>query len=205
MPNFLRRPLWIVENIPTILFFALWRSGADLDQAAWAAAFAAFIVFCWLRETRRSPDTILLGINLHFVLTASIIQAVYVAGFEELAREMIVYAGFAVPVMILLTGIALSVLWRDGFIGENVLDPDISAARSLALILWAAVTCVWSYAFIGDQFLSVGLPVISIFAMRRLLRNPEIRLSRFLTVMTLFFARPIETSGRAARSPINEV
>ena len=202
MHPFLTKHAWIVENTPTILFFALWRSGLPLDQAAWIAAIAASCVLGWLRWSRQAPDTILLGINLHFALTAPVIQIIYSIGATGLAVTLITHAGFAVPVLILLTGIWLRTRTHSGPLGRNALGTSSQKRRSVLLLLWTAFACVWSYSFLGNQILSVGLPVLSIFLMRRLLSG-NLAISRLLPVISLCLLQPIEIPRRtllAARS-----
>ena len=202
MHPFLTKHTWIIENTATILFFALWRSGLPLDQAAWVAAIAASCVLGSLRWSRQAPDTILLGINLHFALTAPVIQIIYSIGATGLAGTLITYAGFAVPVFILLTGIWLRTRTHSGPLGRNALGTASQKRRSVLLLLWTALACVWSYSFLGNQILSVGLPVLSIFLMRRVLSG-NLAISRLLPVMILCVLQPNEIPRRtlvAARS-----
>lgn len=196
MPSFLTKHAWIVENSPTILFFALWRSGLPLDQSAWVAAVAASCVLGWLRWFRRAPDTILLGINLHFALTAPTIQAVYSAGYPEHAISMIRYAGFAVPVFILITGVCLTIFTHRGFLGGDLVTGSGRKLRPALMLIWTAFACIWSYSFLGNQILSVALPVLSIFLMRRLLSRTQ-RVFCLLPMAMMGLLHPSELPRRA--------
>ena len=154
----------LAENAPSVVFLIGLRLDWRLDLTAAAAAVLATLVFVALLRAGRRPDTILLGINLNFVLATAVIWSAYTAGFDILAKEMIRLSGVAVITTIFVTGLALTRLTERGFAG-------IAGKKrsSLALLAVAGLGCVWSIAFIGDQFLSVGLPIIVLFACRRIL------------------------------------
>ena len=203
MIGFLKHRVFALENLPSLLFFAIWRSGVGLEHAAWAAAAASAIVLSALWFRRCAPDSILLGINLHFIATPIAIQLVYNSGNTELAREMIDAAGVAVIGPILLTGILVTIFTRQGFVGAQLATPGSTRIRSVILIVWTSAALVWSLQFMGNQFLSVGLPILSTFLMRAALRRRDIRPSTLLPAIALLIARPYETAGRTLRSTIN--
>ena len=205
MIGFLRRRVFALENIPSLLFFAFWRAGAELEHAAWTAAIASAFVFTILWFRQYAPDTIMLGINLHFIATPNVIQLVYETGNTQLAYSMIEAAGVAVIGTILIAGIVLTAFTSPGFIGSSVLSRGKMQVRSVMLIFWTSIALAWSVAFMGDQLLSVGLPILSIFLMRRLLQRPDIGPSVFLPAIPLLTTRPLDMAGRAIRSTIDAV
>ncbi|MEM8787225.1 MAG: hypothetical protein AAGE76_03100 [Pseudomonadota bacterium] len=160
-----RATAWI-ETAPSLVFFALWRGLNDVVLAGWVAAAA--LAFGWLIWRRRVPDTIILGINLHFLLTPPVIASVFAMGLPGLAAAMAAYAAPTVPAAVALTGLGLTMFTKGGFLGAGK-----SGGRSTSWLLAviAGLGAVWGRVHAGNHLISVGLPLGLVFAARAGLRG----------------------------------
>lgn len=192
MRNFLRAGANLMaENMPSIVFLAMLRLGADMANSAWCATILAWAVLFWLWRSARQSDTILLGVNIHFALAAPVIHGVYALGYATVAGHMLDFSGVAVIGAVFVTGLVLNRVSESGFIGQGY--RDASGKRSGVLLLVAGLALLWSLAFMGHQLVSVGLPLLVLFATRRVLmaraaRNGNTLVSGFLALGQ--FAKP---------------
>lgn len=146
----------LFENAPSLVFLLLLRLEGGIVLSGWLACGLSIAVLATLWHLRQRPDGILLGINLHFLIAAPAIHLAFALGPSGLGPFLLTYAGCAVLIMVFLTGLVLQLARPSGF-----------AERGWALLAIAAGCCLWSFAFVGQQFLSVGLPLLLLFAARR--------------------------------------
>ena len=159
----------VAENLPSILFIALWKAGAGLEIAGWTGCLSAALVLLLFGYLGWKPDTILLGININFALTAPVIVGLFAAGHAELARWCLAYAGTGAVATVLATGVVLTLASRRGFIGLEDGPQPVRQRYSVLLLALTAGAVVWSALQSGDHWMSIVLPLVAIFAARRFL------------------------------------
>lgn len=162
--------LGVVENLPSILFIGLWKTGVGLGAAGWSACGAAVLVLLLFRYLQRRPDTILLGLNISFVFTTPLIVGLFAGGHAELARWCIIYAGTGAVATVFATGLVLTAVSERGFVGADDLPRPTQRRYSAMLLLLTAGAVLWSALQVGDHWMAIVLPLVAIFAARRFLR-----------------------------------
>ncbi|WP_295808306.1 hypothetical protein [uncultured Nitratireductor sp.] len=158
----------IVESLPSLIFVALWRSGTDQEIAGWIGVALAACVLVGFRVCRLRFHPVLLGINVHLLLITPLIVGLYRFGMAAWSDAIVAVAYKGVLITVFLTGCAL-MFTRGGFIG-------VAGARgarwpySLALLLASAAAIVWSFLLAdGGALVTVALPVMALFGLRRFL------------------------------------
>ena len=86
----------IFENVPSLLFFALWRSTEDIQLAGWVGAVSAIVVLLITWHRRLVPHPVLLAINFHFSIATPAIEAAYRFVFKGLASFFLANASAGV-------------------------------------------------------------------------------------------------------------
>lgn len=159
----------ILESTPSIVFFALLRSGIDLETAGWTAAALAAAVLLTFRAGRLRFNPILLGINTHLLLVTPVIVALHAFGAAEFGRELERMSFVGVLVTIFVVGLMLSLISRDGFVGQQGLSVSMVRRNSAVLLAGCLAAIAWSFLQGDNTLLGVALPVVLLFALRRLL------------------------------------
>lgn len=159
----------LLESAPSLVFFALLRSGNDLDLAGWiGTGLAAMVLFGFL-ACRIRYNPILLGINVHLFIITPLIVSVYQFGFPEVGATLTRYSQGAVLVTIFLVGIALTLVSRDGFIGAGGLSPSATQSHSAKLLIATLAAMAWALTHNESVIVGVALPIIALFGLRRFL------------------------------------
>ncbi len=161
---------WIkdtLESVPAIVFLVLWRSGVDLAIAGWigTALAAALLAGFWLKGARHNP--ILLGMNIHLVVITPMIVGAFNLGATDLARTLVGVAEAGVLISITAVGLILTLFSPRGFIGVDGLPAALQRAYSLVLVSASAAMIFWSFANLGNTLVSIGLPLMVLFGLRR--------------------------------------
>jgi hypothetical protein len=145
------------------------RSNVDLETAGWIGAALAAAVLIVFRACNVRFNPILLGINIHLLLVTPIIVTVFQLGASDVGETLTRYSYKGVLVTIFVVGLALTFLSRDGFIGHER-PSDSTALRYSAVLLLASLAAIaWSFIYGDGAVLGVALPIIALFALRRLL------------------------------------
>ncbi len=161
---------WIkdtLESVPPIVFLVLWRSGVDLAMAGWIGTglAAALLLGFWLKGVRHNP--ILLGMNIHLVVITPLIVGLFNLGAADLARTLVALAEAGVLISITAVGFILTFFHPRGFIGIEGLPSALQRAYSLILLTASAAMVFWSFANLGNTLISIGLPLMVLFGLRR--------------------------------------
>lgn len=159
----------ILESAPSIIFLALWRSDVDMELAGWIGVALAAVTLIGLRLLRTPYNPILLGINVHLLVITPLIVAAYGLGLAEFARALVAGSERSVLVTVFVVGCALTAFSRRGFIGQDDLPATSRWIYSSILLAAVAAAIVWSFSYAGGTLLAVGLPVMGLFALRRLI------------------------------------
>lgn len=159
----------ILEGLPTIIFVALWRSDVDQEFAGWIGAGLAATVIAGFRLSGVRFNSILLGMNLHLMVVIPAIEALFVFGTPDLARTLIATGETGVLVFVFIVGCILTAFSPRGFIGIDGLPPAARRTYSMILLAVSAATIPWSFLNLGHTLLSIGIPVMALFGLRRLL------------------------------------
>lgn len=157
----------VLENLPTILFLALWKGGFGLEVASWSASLAAAAVLIGFKVCGRPADTIVLGINLSFLWLAPGIRLLFELGAAETARGVIAFSGSCVLATVLASGLAQAALSRRGVLGLEEAPARARRTYSLALLGLMGLAVAWSVFFAGDQWMAIVLPLVILFTARR--------------------------------------
>ncbi len=109
----------------------------------------------------------MLGINLHIALITPLIVGLYRIGAAPAARIIEAYSYPAARITIFVTGCALTLWSRAGFIGAARLPRRYSGLT----LIGAAAAISWAFLIGGNGFVAVGLPILALFVLRRALRH----------------------------------
>ncbi len=159
----------IVESVPGIAFVALWRSDVPIEISGTVGTLlaAAALIFLKARGQRFSP--IVLGINLHLLLLApGYVLAVY-GGFPFLGDMLASAEEAGVLVAIFLVGRGYTAFSKGGFIGAEWLELQDRRMYSAGLLVLAGAAIPWSFAYLGNALVSIALPLMVLFGVRRFL------------------------------------
>lgn len=159
--------LGVVENAPTILFLGLLKSGMGLDVAGWTACVAAAAVFALFHALGRRADTIVLGINVNFLVMAPAVVGAFAVGQEEIARWLVALGETGAVASVFLVGAVLTLASPRGFVGAEGIGRAATRRNSIALLVLAGGALAWSAAHTGQEWLSIVLPLIVLFTARR--------------------------------------
>ena len=156
----------VSENMPSIVFLTAFRLGQDVIIAALSGMLVSWLVLFVFYRKGLAFDPIVLGIKVNFASLAPFITLFYLVGLGELAQIIVKYAGPTVLLYILLTGAFFVWGLKRDIVREKTGSPAAIWWRSYAFIGLCGIACVWSFAFAGAQFLSVGLPIMALFLSR---------------------------------------
>ena len=158
--------LRVSENLPSIAFLIALRLGQDIITSALIGMLLSWLVLFVFYRKGLSFDPIVLGINVNFASLAPFITLFYLVGLGELAQIIVKYAGPTVLLYILLTDAVFVWGLKRDIVREKTGGPAASWRRSYVLVGLCGLACVWSFVFVGAQFLSVGLPIMGLFLSR---------------------------------------
>lgn len=159
----------VLEGAPSILFLALWRSNIDGEVAGWIGSGLAAALLIGFRLRRVPYNPLLLGINFHLVVMTPLVVSLFRLGMPETARFLLDTAESGVLVAILAVGCGLTAFAPRGFIGAEGLPAATRRAYSLLLLAATAAAIPWSIVNAGSTLLSIGVPLMGLFALRRFL------------------------------------
>ncbi|WP_428698294.1 hypothetical protein [Stappia sp.] len=159
----------ILESVPSFAFLALLRSNVDLETAGWIGATLAAAVLIVFRACKVRFNPILLGINIHLLLVTPIIVTVFRLGASETGETLTRYSYQGVLITIFLVGLMLTFVSREGFVGHERLSKSSVRKYSVLLLLATLAAIAWSFIYSNGALLGVALPIIALFALRRLL------------------------------------
>ncbi|MFS4438483.1 hypothetical protein ACMA5I_09725 [Paracoccaceae bacterium GXU_MW_L88] len=149
---------------------AIWRATGDLEAAGWTGCALALLVLIGLRSARAPFNPIFLEINLHLIVITPLIIGLYRFGASDSAARLEGVSYHAVLVTIFLTGLILTVASPRGFVGQD--DPRSTGsvrAKSALMLAASFIGIIWASLNDGSAFIAVGLPIIALFALRRVL------------------------------------
>ena len=158
--------LHVSENLPSIAFLIALRLDQDMITSALIGMLLSWLVLFVFYHKGLSFDPIVMGINLNFASLAPFITLFYWVGLGELAQIIVKYAGPTVMLYILLTGAVFVWGLKRDIVREKTGSPAAIWRRSYVLIGLCTLASVWSFVFVGAQFLSVGLPIMGLFLSR---------------------------------------
>ena len=158
--------LRVSENLPSITFLIALRLRQDMIIAALIGMLVSWLVLFVFYRKELSFDPIVLGINLNFASLVPFVTLFYWVGLGELAKIIVKYAGPTVLLYILLTGAVFVWGLKRDIVREKTGGPAAIWRRSYALVGLCGLACIWSFVFAGDQFVSVGLPIMALFLSR---------------------------------------
>jgi hypothetical protein len=159
----------ILEGMPSFGLFALWRSGVDAQTAGWVAAGLAACILIGFRARGVRFNPILLGINVHILIITPLIVTLFHFGALEMARTVVAYAHQGVTITIFLTGCALTLASPDGLVGLEGLPRPTAMIYSALLLVASLAAMAWAFSYPGGGFVSIAVPVMALFGLRRLL------------------------------------
>ena len=159
----------VLEGTPSLVFFALWRSGVGLEIAGWIGAFLAACVLVGFSWAKMRFNPIMLGINLHLLMVTPLIVAVLALGFSDAGTFMTAHSYKAVMITICVVGCALTIWGRGGFVGCPALPRMQARFYSLVLVAASIAATAWAFTASGGALVSVALPIMGLFALRRFL------------------------------------
>lgn len=167
-----RQSEWItdlLEAAPSIVFLTLWRGGVDQELAGWTGSILAAGLLIGFRARRIPYNPIFLGINLHLVLITPAIVAAFRLGAPEIGRSLIAGAESIVLVVVFAVGCVLTLTSARGFIGSDRMTTETRRRYSLVLMALCGAAIPWSFAQSGQPVLSIALPLMVLFGVRRFL------------------------------------
>ncbi len=141
----------------------------DMELAGWIGVALAAATLIGLRLFRIPYNPILLGINVHLVVITPLIVTAYGLGLAEFARALVAGSERSVLVTVFAVGCALTAFSRRGFVGQDNLPATSRWIYSSILLAALAAAIVWSFTYAGGTLLAVGLPMMGLFALRRLI------------------------------------
>lgn len=159
----------ILESTPSLAFLALWRSSVDLETAGWVGAALAASVLIGFRALKMRFNPILLGINIHLLIVTPLIVAVFHLGVPGVGEILIDYSHNGVLITIFLTGCALTLLAREGFLGFEGLSRSSVTIYSVILLVASLAAVAWTFSYSGGAIVGIALPIMALFGLRRLL------------------------------------
>lgn len=169
LPQFRIDPLRAAEAAPSVIFLLFWRSGQDAQMSGWVGCglAAALIITFLVRRLRFHP--IMLGINVHLLLAAPLITATFEFAGAEAGRFLVEYAETGVLVMVFLTGAALTLFTRGGFLGEPEVAWRYNWRLSLLMLICLAGMIPLSIRAAHLPVVGVAGPLIVMFLLRNYL------------------------------------
>ena len=159
----------ILESVPSLVFVALLRSNFNLEAAGWVGAGLSFfiiVIFIWHKV---DFNPIFLGINIHLLLVTPIIVSTFQLGASEVGEVLTLYSYKGVLITIFVVGFALTCLSRKGFIDHEGLSKSTTRKYSVILLFASAAGIAWAFLYSDSALFGVGMPIIALFALRRLL------------------------------------
>ena len=161
--------LTLFENAPAIVFLAILHWTSDLQIAGWCGAFVAAVVCTAYLIRTLKPHTILLGINLYLLLITPAIETLLRLDFDGLANVLIGDAQSFVLVAIFLTGVVLTAVAKNGFVGASSAQRKRVVQYSLVLLCASLLSVVWTFMVHAERFLEIGVPLLLLFGVRQFL------------------------------------
>ena len=166
LPEIKLEPVRIAEAAPSAIFLLLWRTGQDPQMAGWVGCGLATLLLGGFLILRRRFHPIMLGINIHLLLAAPVINGIFEAGYPDAGRFLVEYAETGVIVVVFLTGIALTFLSRGGFLGEPDVAWHIRWRFSLLMLILAGGMIPFSITNHELPLLAVAGPILVLFLLR---------------------------------------
>lgn len=158
-----------LESLPSIVFLVAWRGGGDIAFAGWLGSASALALLLGFRFYRMPYNPILLGINLHLVAITPLIVASFHLGATDLGRLLLRSSESGVLVSVLLTGCLLTLFSSRGFVGNDAMPRHPRLKFSAILLAATAILIPWSFAHAGQTLVSLAVPFMVLFALRRFL------------------------------------
>lgn len=159
----------VIENIPTISFFALLHLTGDPRIAGWCGSLLAAIVVALYVRNKLKPHSILLGINLYILASTPAIDLLISLDQFWLAEAMIAGAQSGVLIAIFVIGCVLTVTSKSGFVGAPMETRKPVLLYSGILLLVSLMAIIWSLSIDGTRMLEIGIPLIALFGTRQFL------------------------------------
>ncbi|WP_426236610.1 hypothetical protein [Pararhizobium sp. DWP1-1-3] len=159
----------ILEAVPSVVFLALWRSGFDMETSGWTGALLAAAQLLGFYRFGVFSNPIMLGINLHLLIITPLIMVSFAIGAREFSDALVVHSYRGVLVTVFVVGCVLTLMSRRGFVGIDDVPKRSFWKTSGVLLAASALAIVWAFAYTGAVVLSVAVPMIGLFALRRFL------------------------------------
>lgn len=159
----------ILESLPSILFIALWQSGIDIKFSGWVSAVLAAIVLVGFRLYRLPYSPIVLGINLHLLITTPLIVILFYFDAYNVGKALFAFSHRGVLVTVFIVGCALTAFSQRGFIGISGLPDSRRRTYSIILLTASIAAIAWSFTYKGAASIAIAIPFMALFGLRRLL------------------------------------
>ena len=159
----------VLEASPSVVFTALLRSNVDLQLEGWIGAALAALQLGSFYYLRFQHNPIMLGINVHLLLITPTIMVAYWSGFSQLGHVLETHSYQGVLITVWMVGAILTVVADRGFIGVAGLSLSHRVKLSGILLSASAASIFWGFARAENPLVSVILPLIALFGLRRYL------------------------------------
>lgn len=164
-----RQQRWItdlLEGMPSLAFFAVWRGLDDLELAGWIGTVLAIVTIAVLKMLKTESHPVLLGVNIHMICITPIIVGLYLIGAPALAEFFIEHANKGVLVSVFVVGAMQTYFRKSGFIGSLELPKPQRLSYSLLLLLMSFFGMVWALSIEAGSLVTVVMPLTVLALLR---------------------------------------
>ena len=157
------------ENLPGLSFLILSRASDDLRLVGWIGTIlAATVCVAYMRQVVK-PHPVLLGINIFMVVITPLIELLHIGNNAAAAQLLLENIDSLVLGSILVTGLALTLFTRRGFLTYRSESTAKMRAHSASLLAVCAMGMVWSLYAGDNHLLSLVLPLSLLFGLQQYL------------------------------------
>ncbi len=187
----------LIENVPSIVFFAALYALDDLRMAGWMTWPFVVAVFAGYGARKFNPNTIMLGINLYMLVVIPTAEILLLLDQKATALRLADHALSLVLVAIFLTGCVLTFFTKNGFVGIPCPTRKTNMQYSGTLLGVSFLTVLWSFIVEAERMIEVGIPLLILFGTQHLLQ------ARILDQRTHSDSGPLVALGFANLSDLN--
>lgn len=160
----------LLESVPSIVFILIWRQSGDIETAGWVGAAAAFGVLGVLSFLKTPMHPVLMGVNLHILLTTPLIVGLFRAGQTQIAEFMAAHAYGGVLVTVFVVGTVLTAATRRGFSSLSDVPPKTQRRYSVIMLGLCACGAAWAFATSNSRFVPVVVTLTVLIVGRNFLQ-----------------------------------
>ena len=187
----------LIENVPSIVFFAALYALDDLRMAGWMTWPFVVAVVAGYGSGKLSHNTIMLGINLYMLVVIPTAEILLLLDQKATALRLADHALSLVLVAIFLTGCALTFFSKNGFVGIRCTTRKTKTQYSIILLSVSFLTILWSLMVEAERMIEVGIPLLILFGTQHLLQ------ARILDQRTHSDSGPLAALGFASLSGLD--